>query len=156
LKLDGGLERIRLFFETTCERVACPGAPEFSGTEQDNRDISGQTTSAAMTPFEVRSVVRGDEIMIRRMRAIFVMRTNVLASIILTASALARVLAASVLAPAIAAAQTYPVRPITIVVPFAAGGPTDVLARVIGEHIRTDLGQPVLIENVTGAGRLYA
>jgi tripartite-type tricarboxylate transporter receptor subunit TctC len=51
-----------------------------------------------------------------------------------------------------AAAQAYPSRPITIVVPFAAGGPTDVLSRVLGERIRAALGQPVLIENVTGAG----
>jgi tripartite-type tricarboxylate transporter receptor subunit TctC len=88
-----------------------------------------------------------------RMRAIFGMRANILASIILSASALAAgVLPASLLAQGIAAAQAYPVRPITIIVPFAAGGPTDVLARVLGEHIRTELGQPVLIENVTGAG----
>jgi tripartite-type tricarboxylate transporter receptor subunit TctC len=67
---------------------------------------------------------------------------------------------ASVLAPRAASAQAssapassaWPARPITIVVPFVAGGPTDVLARVLGEHIRADLGQPVLIENVTGAG----
>ena len=51
-----------------------------------------------------------------------------------------------------AAAQAYPNRPLTIVVPFAAGGPTDVLSRVLGERIRAALGQPVLIENVTGAG----
>jgi tripartite-type tricarboxylate transporter receptor subunit TctC len=51
-----------------------------------------------------------------------------------------------------AAAQAYPSRPITIIVPFAAGGPTDVLSRVLGERIRAALGQPVLIENVTGAG----
>jgi tripartite-type tricarboxylate transporter receptor subunit TctC len=50
------------------------------------------------------------------------------------------------------AAQGYPNRPITIIVPFAAGGPTDVLSRVLGERIRAALGQPVLIENVTGAG----
>src|SRR5258708_11563682 len=81
------------------------------------------------------------------------MRANILASVILSASTLAAgVLAAGVFAQGTAAAQTYPSRPITIVVPFAAGGPTDVLARVLGEHIRADLGQPVLIENVTGAG----
>jgi tripartite-type tricarboxylate transporter receptor subunit TctC len=81
------------------------------------------------------------------------MRTNVLASIILSAGALAAgVLAENVSAQDIAVAPAYPVRPITIIVPFAAGGPTDVLARVLGEHIRVDLGQPVLIENVTGAG----
>jgi tripartite-type tricarboxylate transporter receptor subunit TctC len=51
-----------------------------------------------------------------------------------------------------AAQQAYPNHPITIIVPFAAGGPTDVLARVLGERIRAALGQPVLIENVTGAG----
>ena len=49
-------------------------------------------------------------------------------------------------------APNYPVRPITLVVPFAAGGPTDVLARLLGERVRAALGQPVLIENVTGAG----
>jgi tripartite-type tricarboxylate transporter receptor subunit TctC len=61
-------------------------------------------------------------------------------------------LAVGVLAHGIASAQTWPARPITIMVPFAAGGPTDILARVLGEHIRAALGQPVLVENVTGAG----
>ena len=51
-----------------------------------------------------------------------------------------------------AAAQTYPSRPITIIVPFSAGGPTDALARTLGERIRVSLGQSVLVENVTGAG----
>jgi tripartite-type tricarboxylate transporter receptor subunit TctC len=51
-----------------------------------------------------------------------------------------------------ARAQVYPTRPVTILVPFAAGGPTDVLSRVLGERIRAALGQPLLIENVTGAG----
>ncbi len=64
----------------------------------------------------------------------------------------AGVVAANLILDSAASAQTYPVRPITIIVPFVAGGPTDVLARVLGEHIRADLGQPVLIENVSGAG----
>jgi tripartite-type tricarboxylate transporter receptor subunit TctC len=49
-------------------------------------------------------------------------------------------------------AQAYPSRPITIVVPFPAGGPTDTLARILAEHVRISLGQPVIIENVSGAG----
>jgi tripartite-type tricarboxylate transporter receptor subunit TctC len=49
-------------------------------------------------------------------------------------------------------AQTFPNKPVTIVVPFAAGGPTDVLARTLGDRMRTSLGQPVVVENVTGAG----
>jgi tripartite-type tricarboxylate transporter receptor subunit TctC len=57
-----------------------------------------------------------------------------------------------VLQPIVASAQTYPERAIRLIVPFAAGGPTDVLARALGERIRAALGQPVLIENVTGAG----
>jgi tripartite-type tricarboxylate transporter receptor subunit TctC len=50
-----------------------------------------------------------------------------------------------------AQAQGYPARPITIIVPFAAGGATDVLARILAEPMRAALGQPVVIENVTGA-----
>jgi tripartite-type tricarboxylate transporter receptor subunit TctC len=50
-----------------------------------------------------------------------------------------------------AAAQDYPSRPIVMIVPFAAGGPTDVVARILAEGMRASLGQPVLIENVTGA-----
>ncbi len=52
----------------------------------------------------------------------------------------------------VAKAQTYPTRPITIIVPFAAGGPTDILARIIGQNIGSLLGQSVVVENVTGAG----
>jgi tripartite-type tricarboxylate transporter receptor subunit TctC len=51
----------------------------------------------------------------------------------------------------IAWAQTYPSRPIMAVVPFTAGGPTDALVRTLGERMRTSLGQPLVVENVTGA-----
>jgi tripartite-type tricarboxylate transporter receptor subunit TctC len=52
-----------------------------------------------------------------------------------------------------ASAQSdYPRRPITLIVPFAAGGPTDVISRIIGEHMSRTLGQPIIIENVVGAG----
>ena len=52
---------------------------------------------------------------------------------------------------AAAHAQTAPARPITLVVPYAAGGPTDAIARVIGDHMSRTLGQPFVIENVAGA-----
>src|SRR5215831_3918607 len=51
-----------------------------------------------------------------------------------------------------ALAESYPSRPITIIVPVAAGGVTDIVARVVGERMRASLGQPVIVENVTGAG----
>jgi tripartite-type tricarboxylate transporter receptor subunit TctC len=50
------------------------------------------------------------------------------------------------------AQDRYPTRPITMVVPFAAGGPTDILARLIGQSIGPMLGQQVVVEDVTGAG----
>jgi tripartite-type tricarboxylate transporter receptor subunit TctC len=63
--------------------------------------------------------------------------------------ALAGVLGGSLAAPA---QDAYPARPITIMVPFAAGGPVDVMARIAGEHMSRTLGQNVVVENVTGAG----
>jgi tripartite-type tricarboxylate transporter receptor subunit TctC len=48
-------------------------------------------------------------------------------------------------------AQIYPTRSITIIVPFAAGGPADMVARIVSERMRTTLGQPMIIENVSGA-----
>src|ERR1700693_4494633 len=51
-----------------------------------------------------------------------------------------------------AGAQNYPSRPITIIVPFAAGGPTDALARILGDRMRQSLRQTILVEDVTGAG----
>ena len=49
-------------------------------------------------------------------------------------------------------AQNYPTRPIIVIVPFAAGGPTDVVARIVGENMSKVLGQQVVVENVAGAG----
>ncbi|MBK5957251.1 hypothetical protein CCR97_03375 [Rhodoplanes elegans] len=49
-------------------------------------------------------------------------------------------------------ANGYPARPVTMIVPFAAGGPTDVVARIVGDHMSKTLGQQVIIENVVGAG----
>jgi tripartite-type tricarboxylate transporter receptor subunit TctC len=51
-----------------------------------------------------------------------------------------------------AGAQVFPTRPITIVAPFPAGGPVDTLARTLSEPMRASLGQPVIVENVSGAG----
>ena len=51
-----------------------------------------------------------------------------------------------------ATAQDYPARPITVIVPFAAGGPTDVIARIVADHMGKTLGQQLVIENVVGAG----
>jgi tripartite-type tricarboxylate transporter receptor subunit TctC len=53
---------------------------------------------------------------------------------------------------AIAVAQNYPTRPVTMIIPFAAGGPTDVLGRIVGARMSELLGQQIVIENVGGAG----
>jgi tripartite-type tricarboxylate transporter receptor subunit TctC len=69
-------------------------------------------------------------------------------------STVAGILAAilpSLIAGEPARAQPYPARPITIIVPFAAGGATDTLTRFLAEQIRPALGQPIVIENVAGA-----
>jgi tripartite-type tricarboxylate transporter receptor subunit TctC len=51
-----------------------------------------------------------------------------------------------------ARAGNYPSRPITVIVPFTAGGPSDAMMRILGERMKTTLGEAILIENVTGAG----
>jgi tripartite-type tricarboxylate transporter receptor subunit TctC len=65
-------------------------------------------------------------------------------------------LAAIVLAltaiPHIASAQSYPSRPITLLVPYPAGGQADAIPRILAEHMKVTLGQPVVIENVSGGG----
>ena len=66
-----------------------------------------------------------------------------------------RLIAGSLLALALhssPAAAQYPNKPITVIVPFAAGGPTDVVTRLVGDHMSRTLGQTLVVENVGGAG----
>ena len=65
---------------------------------------------------------------------------------------LASIAAAVVAIPHNANAQAYPTRPLTLVVPFAAGGPSDVAGRIIGQRLSEVLGQQVVVENTAGAG----
>jgi tripartite-type tricarboxylate transporter receptor subunit TctC len=67
-------------------------------------------------------------------------------------AAIAALGAVAALSAAPVLAQEYPTRPITIIVPFAAGGPTDVVTRLVADPMSKTLGQPIVIENVVGAG----
>ena len=66
--------------------------------------------------------------------------------------AIAVLVALGFAAPPVAAQDDYPRRPITLIVPFAAGGPTDVISRIASDHMSRTLGQPIIIENIVGAG----
>ncbi len=66
--------------------------------------------------------------------------------------AVVAIIALGTAAPAALAQSDFPRRPITLIVPFAAGGPTDVIARIVGEHMSRTLGQQIVIENIVGAG----
>ena len=61
-------------------------------------------------------------------------------------------LAACVAFAGAAGAQTYPTKSVTMIVPFAAGGPTDIVARLVSENMSKTLGQQIVVENVAGAG----
>ncbi|ULR89451.1 Bug family tripartite tricarboxylate transporter substrate binding protein [Comamonas sp. B21-038] len=66
--------------------------------------------------------------------------------------AIAAVSLGAALVPAAFAAEAFPNKPITMVVPFVAGGTTDILARIVGQSLGEELGQPVIIDNRAGAG----
>src|SRR5262249_34942308 len=71
-----------------------------------------------------------------------------------TMALMCRLIAGSLLALSLQsapAAAQYPNKPITVIVPFAAGGPTDVVTRLIGDHMSRTLGQTLVVENVGGA-----
>ena len=65
-------------------------------------------------------------------------------------------LAAGLAAAGAASAQTYPTRPITMIVPYPPGGATDAIARIMQDSMSKSLGQQVVIENIGGAGRRQA
>jgi tripartite-type tricarboxylate transporter receptor subunit TctC len=73
------------------------------------------------------------------------LRENVMRRLVLTAFA-------ALAFTSSAFAQNFPSRPVTIVVPFSAGGPSDAMARILAERMKVTLGEAVLVENVTGAG----
>src|SRR5580700_10293091 len=66
------------------------------------------------------------------------------------------VLAAFALLSGAAAAQTYPDHPVTLLVPFPPGGATDAIARIIQDPLQKSLGQPIVVENIGGAGGMIA
>jgi tripartite-type tricarboxylate transporter receptor subunit TctC len=70
----------------------------------------------------------------------------------LLSTARSGIAALAFVAGAIPAAAAFPERLITVIVPFAAGGPGDTVVRIVGEHMARTLGQPIVVENVTGAG----
>jgi tripartite-type tricarboxylate transporter receptor subunit TctC len=76
------------------------------------------------------------------------MMRKILIPIVAAAAALASIVGAS--------AQSYPTKPITLVIGFPPGGPSDTAARIIGEHMKGTLGQPVVVEAITGAGATIA
>jgi tripartite-type tricarboxylate transporter receptor subunit TctC len=84
------------------------------------------------------------------MRFIYLRRRELIT--LLGGAAVALALATTLAVVGGAGAQVYPSRPVTIIVPFAAGGATDVGARLVGEHMTRTLGQQFIIENVAGAG----
>src|SRR5256885_4821254 len=68
------------------------------------------------------------------------------------ASLIAALMLAASFAAASAAAQDYPTRPVTIIVPYVSGGTTEISARLVGQRLEARLGKPVLVENKPGAG----
>src|SRR5690349_24233146 len=79
-------------------------------------------------------------------------RRNIIAVVGLIVGAVGLFAALGVGAMKVAQADQWPTRPITMVVPFAAGGPTDVVGRIVADRLSDALGQQVIVENIGGAG----
>src|SRR5712691_8090415 len=73
-------------------------------------------------------------------------------AVMITRRTLLAGVASGLAAPGLVRAQSYPARPIKLIVPFAAGGPADVMARVAGQRMSAILGQNLIVENRPGAG----
>src|SRR6195256_3115602 len=86
-----------------------------------------------------------------RMRSVFVAVMRRLEEMVIRRSIWTALIAMLVFGGS-AFAETFPSHPITIVVPFSAGGPSDAMARILAERMKVTLGEALVIENVTGAG----
>jgi len=94
----------------------------------------------------------GEARMLRQLTNGLVRTTLVRKTLSCTFRWIAAAFAVGLSAAAVLAQSDYPRRPITVIVPFAAGGPTDVIARIASENMSRTLGQPLVIENIVGAG----
>jgi len=90
--------------------------------------------------------------MLKKLANTLVRRKSVSRSLSRSVTLVVAIVASGLAATSALAQSDYPGRAITLIVPFAAGGPTDVIARIAGEHMSRTLGQQIVIENVLGAG----
>ena len=73
-----------------------------------------------------------------------------------TGAPIAALALAALVATSVAQAQEWPTRPVTMVVPFAAGGPVDVLGRILAQYLGEAIGKQVIVDNVPGGGGMYS
>src|SRR5262252_3071677 len=126
-----------------------------SGTGLSTRlSSSGPPNTQAFIVFGIVNALVGDAMCVLPRRRLFVQyRTRRSTEATMRRRALLQVATLPAIAwPSLAGAQAFPAKPVTIIVPFSAGGPLDTLCRILAEPMQAALGQPVVIEDVTGAG----